>query len=187
MSNIDNNTPNENTANSNNSNQTATSTEGKTCARRCGRCGGKRKWIVGGLIVLASIFAFKYFGGHHGHRDYRGHGGWSEGMMQDRSDKMVERFGKKVDATDEQKVKLKQIATAASAEVMPMKAQMKATADEMVQLLTAPTIDRAAVELLRSKQLAQMDTLSKSLANDLADAAEVLTPEQRAKLADDYK
>lgn len=107
--------------------------------------------------------------------------------MQERSDKMVERFGKKIDATDEQKVKLKQIAAAASAEVLPMKEQMKASADEMVQLLTAPTIDRAAVEALRSKQLTQMDTLSKSLANDLADAAEVLTPEQRAKLADDYK
>jgi Spy/CpxP family protein refolding chaperone len=51
------------------------------------------------------------------------------------------------------------------------------------QLLTAPAIDRAALEELRVQQMQQMDLISKRILVAVADAAEVLTPAQRAKLA----
>jgi Spy/CpxP family protein refolding chaperone len=49
--------------------------------------------------------------------------------------------------------------------------------------LRQPKTDRAALEALRAEHLALADDVSKRLAAGLADAADVLTPEQRAKLA----
>ena len=52
------------------------------------------------------------------------------------------------------------------------------------ELLTQPTVDRAAIEALRAEQMALADAASKRFAQALGDAAEVLTPEQRRKLDD---
>ena len=49
----------------------------------------------------------------------------------------------------------------------------------MHKLLTASTIDRAALEKVRAERLAEADRVSRELVNALADVAEVLTPEQR--------
>ena len=51
-------------------------------------------------------------------------------------------------------------------------------------LLTQPSIDRGAIETLRTEQLALADGASRRLAQALGDAADVLTPEQRRKLDD---
>jgi periplasmic protein CpxP/Spy len=50
--------------------------------------------------------------------------------------------------------------------------------------LTAPTIDRSAIERLRAEQIGLAETASKRIAQALADAADVLSPEQRRKVAD---
>jgi Spy/CpxP family protein refolding chaperone len=51
------------------------------------------------------------------------------------------------------------------------------------ETLTAPSIDRARLETLRADQLESLDEASKRLVTAISDAAEVLTPEQRAALA----
>ena len=51
-------------------------------------------------------------------------------------------------------------------------------------LLTQPSVDRAAIEALRTEQLALADAASKRFTQALGDAAEVLTPEQRRKIDD---
>ena len=51
-------------------------------------------------------------------------------------------------------------------------------------LLTQPSVDRAAIEAFRAEQIALADAASKRIAQALADAAEVLTPEQRRKIDD---
>ncbi len=58
----------------------------------------------------------------------------------------------------------------------------------LMQSLAAlqPAIDRAAIEKLRADQLANMEALSKRMSEAIGDAAEVLTPEQRKKLADRF-
>ena len=48
--------------------------------------------------------------------------------------------------------------------------------------LSKPTIDRVALEQLRTEGIELADTASTRLVEALADAAEVLTPEQRAEL-----
>ena len=56
-----------------------------------------------------------------------------------------------------------------------------------MDLVAQPTIDRAAIEQLRADELQLAETMSKRVAKAIADAAEVLTPEQRVKLAGQWK
>ena len=52
------------------------------------------------------------------------------------------------------------------------------------ELIMAPSLDRAKMESLRADQVKALDEASKSLVTAFGDAAEVLTPEQRAAFAD---
>jgi Spy/CpxP family protein refolding chaperone len=45
-------------------------------------------------------------------------------------------------------------------------------------------VDRAALETLRVEQMHQMDMVSKRVVTALADAAEVMTPEQRVRFGE---
>jgi Spy/CpxP family protein refolding chaperone len=65
-----------------------------------------------------------------------------------------------------------------------MRAKMMADKEEVVKLLTAPEIDRNALEALRVKKVADAETMSKKFVDVVADAAEILTAEQRKTLAD---
>ena len=51
-------------------------------------------------------------------------------------------------------------------------------------LLTAPTIDRGALDQLRVSQIQAADAMSQRTLKAMADAAEVLSPEQRSRVAE---
>jgi len=51
----------------------------------------------------------------------------------------------------------------------------------MHKQLAQPAIDRAALETLRADHMKKMDLMSRRVLAAAMDAAEVLTPEQRAK------
>ncbi len=86
-------------------------------------------------------------------------------------------------ASADQKAKITAILRAGFAPMADMHAGMSATHASLHAILLAPTIDRAALERLRAGQIAKIDAASKTMVNAMADAAEVLTPAQRAKLA----
>src|SRR5262249_14918223 len=88
------------------------------------------------------------------------------------------------DAPPEQQQKPRAIAKSAITALAPMREKVRATRDKARELLTASTVDRAAIEKLRAEQVATMDALSKRLAQAVGDAAEVLTPDQRRKLGE---
>jgi periplasmic protein CpxP/Spy len=116
-------------------------------------------------------------GGHHGgHGGMRGHG-------QRRMDRMLSSVG----ASDEQKTKIRDIFAKARADINPDPKARQANQQKMRDLLAAPTVDRAALEQLRASSVADHDRRSKRMSQAMADAAEVLTPEQRAKLAAQMK
>ena len=79
--------------------------------------------------------------------------------------------------------KLTEIAQAALADLAPLHAELRANRAQAATLLTQETIDRAALEALRVKQVALVTTASTRLTKVIADAAEVLTPAQRLELA----
>jgi Spy/CpxP family protein refolding chaperone len=62
--------------------------------------------------------------------------------------------------------------------------QHRTNRDEMANVLVQTEIDRSALEQLRSSELALAEQASNRLVNAIADAAEVLTPEQRIQLAE---
>jgi Spy/CpxP family protein refolding chaperone len=101
-----------------------------------------------------------------------------------RIDRMTERLIESVDGTPEQKEKIRVIAKAAAKDLRELRKQGGDLRRQGLALLKAPTVDRGAIEVLRGQQMAVADALSKRLSVALADTAEVLTPEQRTKLAE---
>ncbi len=150
--------------------------------------GGKRRsrWIVAGgvaVLALAGIGAAGAMGGGMGHHVMEvgmKHGGHFAGRG-------IDRVLGSVDATAEQEERIWAIIDGTRAELRPMMREFRDTRGEVMELMTAPTIDRAAAETLRAERIAAIDEASKKLTAAALDAAEVLTPEQRAKLAEQMK
>ncbi len=94
----------------------------------------------------------------------------------------IRHLGIEIDATPEQEAAMIDIAIGVAREIRPLKERMQLTGQELKSLLTAPTVDRAALESLRASRLAEAERISKTLVDAVADAAEVLTPEQRATI-----
>jgi Spy/CpxP family protein refolding chaperone len=102
--------------------------------------------------------------------------------MEAHIDKMVEQFAG--DASADQKARLAAIAKAALADLRPAHEQFRQAHARAHELLTAAVIDRAALEQLRVAQMQRMDFISRRILAAVEDAADVLTPEQRAKFAE---
>lgn len=92
-----------------------------------------------------------------------------------------------IDVTDEQEDKIFEILDGARGEVRPMFREFRDTREELTELLSAETIDRQAVETLRAERVATLDETSKKMVEAMLNAAEVLTPEQRAELAKHFE
>ena len=88
-----------------------------------------------------------------------------------------------VDASTEQRQKVRSILEAAGNDLYPIRQQRMENRKQIAAALAAATIDRARIEQLRQDQLKLNDTASKRLTDAITDAAEVLTPAQRAELA----
>ncbi|MBI3433482.1 MAG: Spy/CpxP family protein refolding chaperone [Proteobacteria bacterium] len=127
------------------------------------------------------------------HRDDGGHGGWHRGrgfaghggmvLTPGRIERMVDRLAHAVDASSEQKQKIAALMQGAAGELEKLRAQHVAGRAQILDALTATSIDRARLDQLRGAQLALGDQASKVVTGALADAAEILTPAQRADLA----
>ncbi len=117
----------------------------------------------------------------------KGSGGFGGHMGMRFAEHRFERIMDEIDATDEQQDKIWAIVDRTRAEMRPMGREFRGMREEVATLLSAPTIDKAAVEALRVKRIAEVDEASKKAVAAIVEAAEVLTPEQRAKLAAEMK
>ena len=153
----------------------------------------KRRWAIAaiGTVVAAGLISVQAFGngamGHHGHHR---HGMWAQMSPEEagkRIDKMVNWVLDDVGATADQKQRVAQIAKDAAKDLIPLRAQHHAARGRAADILSQPSIDRNAIEQLRVEELQLGETASKHFTKALADAAEVLTPEQRVKLAAEWK
>ena len=137
----------------------------------------------GRKLLLAGLSAIALLGATAGitHAYARPHDG--NGMTAERMEYRADRMLKRVDATPDQLAKVHAIIEAAAKDVAPIKASMTGTHEKMRTLLAAPKIDTAAIEALRAQRSTAMDQISRRMTTALADAANVLTPDQRVKLA----
>lgn len=143
------------------------------------------RWLMTGAIVTA-LAATVVSAQAQGHRHGGGPGaGGGAGMMMFGGS--PEHVGRAVDhlldglsATDAQRSQVKQIATAAAADLKTQRDAGRALRDQAAQVFTATTVDAAAAESLRQQMLARHDQASRRHLQAMLDIAQVLTPEQRA-------
>jgi Spy/CpxP family protein refolding chaperone len=150
-----------------------------------GKARGLKRLAAGVVIaVTASIgltaLAQPMPGGHHG-----GFGG--PGMFMGSPEhigRAVDHVLDGVNATDAQRTQIKQIVTQAAADLKAQRDAGRALHERSMQIFTAPTVDAAAAESVRQQMLTQHDTASRRVLQAMLDISRVLTPEQRAKLAE---
>jgi periplasmic protein CpxP/Spy len=136
-----------------------------------------------GLAAAAAPFE-DGFG--RGLADWRGglYDGMIEAVIEARADRAVRHLAIEIDATPEQQDKLRAIVRDGVKDLLPVREKLMTARATARELLTQETIDRTAIEKFRTDMLATHDAVSKRLLQAVADAAEVLTPVQRRKIAD---
>ncbi len=152
--------------------------------------GGRRRWLLAGVLAAAAgvaVLGGSSYAGDladwHGQHGMHGmHGQMDPAAMEKRVDEMIGKI--LADGSAEQKAKVAAICKAAMTDLRPLHEQLREGHARAVKLLTAPTIDRVGVESLRLDQMRLADQASKRISVAVADAAEVLSPEQRVRLAD---
>jgi Spy/CpxP family protein refolding chaperone len=152
----------------------------------------KRRWLVAAALTVAAgaagvsiANALPALPGHHGHHGHAALMAMDPAEMDAHIDKMVEQFA--ADASPDQKARVAAIVKAAVADLRPTHEQFRQAHAQAHALLTAPVIDRLALERLRAEQMQRMDLMSRRMLAAVEDAADVLTPEQRARFAEHLK
>ena len=112
-----------------------------------------------------------------------GHGPVDPARMEEHIDRMLKHLYVEIDATEEQKAKIGPIVKDAARELAPMRGKLRETRQQGIAILTAPQVDRGALEQLRADKLGAADGISRRIIQALADVADVLTPDQRQHLA----
>lgn len=113
-----------------------------------------------------------------------GPGGWHARWHAEHFRSMLERSLDEVGASEVQRAQILEIAERTRAELEALHPDRRALHDELTAQLSASSIDREALERTRSEHMASIESASQLLVAALADAADVLTPEQRVHLAE---
>lgn len=140
-----------------------------------------RSALVGGALVAGVALGA---GGLAAAAAAPDHFGWHKGPRLERIQGFVLRTLDAIGASSDQESKIHDIVAKNFDALAPDPARHMELRKQALELLRAPTLDRAAIEKLRADQIAAIDARSKALVGTLLDAADVLTPEQRVKLAD---
>ena len=151
-----------------------------------------RGWMLAGALVvtagvagLAGVAVAENGSMIHVMHGMPGHGGMMGGdpaAMAAHLDKMIATMVP--DATPEQKARLLAIAKSVHTDIGAVHAEFGQAHKRAHDILLQPLVDRAALETLRVEQMRQMDIVSKRVVTALADAAEVMTPEQRVRFGE---
>jgi len=127
------------------------------------------------LAIVGGTLAYAHSGGeHHGLMSGRGAEDHLEHMQS-----MLTKIG----ASDAQKSQIEGLLKPAFEEMKAAHEAHSAAFEQFHEAITAPSIDRAKIESLRAEQLKSLDEASKRMVTAITDAAEVLSPDQRAALA----
>lgn len=157
-----------------------------------GRSG--RRWR--GAIIGAALFAVGTASGFavataHGMPWWMLGGGKHHRLDPERvaahADRRVDKVLSRVNATQDQRDKVKGITKSAITDLSTMGVMPWEARGKFVELLRADTIDPAAFEALRAEQISKADAASKRLVQAVTEAATVLTPEQRRELTDRWE
>jgi len=146
----------------------------------------RRRLVRGGLLaIIASITivgTLTYAAPGHFNHFAAMHGDFGSESASRHIEKTVSWVLDDVDATKEQKAKVKDIFNHALTDLQPIHKEAESAHQQIAQLLSQDVIDRVTLEQIRASHIALLDTASKRLTLAIEDAADVLTPAQRQKL-----
>lgn len=140
-----------------------------------------RPYVAGVVLAIAGTLTAGAIA--HGGPPHGGPMG-GPGEMSMLSPRALDRMLDRVDANAEQRSRIKAISSEA---LKDLKAQREATRElreRSISLFTQPTVDANAIEAARQQLMQQQDATSRRISQALIDASQVLTPEQRQKLAE---
>ena len=140
-----------------------------------------------GAVVAGPTLAQRWDGGppwaHHGFGSHEMGDPGARMFFPGPIERGVERLGWATDASSEQKTKINAIAQKAADDIFELRAKHLEARKQVIATLAAPTIDRAKLETLRADQMKLADAATKRITDAVADIGDVLTPAQRADLA----
>jgi periplasmic protein CpxP/Spy len=142
--------------------------------------------LVGGLNLYSHAqpgLGWWFQAGHGPGGSWR-QGAYDPDMVRARIEFATDWILSRIEASDEQRQQVKAIVQATVQDLAPMREQHHQNHQTMLRALTQPSIDRAALGDIRDAELQLAEDVSKRLVTSLADIAEVLTPEQRTRLAE---
>jgi Spy/CpxP family protein refolding chaperone len=144
----------------------------------------RRRLVAAALVVALGTAGAGFAYGSQGLPFHHGHAGqqaMSPAAMETHIDRLLDQCG--ADVSADQKARVAAIARAAMTDFSSSQepfAQVHARAHD---LLMAPVIDRVALEQLRAAHIQRMDEISRRFVAGMEDAADILTPAQRAQCA----
>jgi Spy/CpxP family protein refolding chaperone len=145
------------------------------------RSAKRRYLILAALGILGFAGAGAAWASHHMmpacHR-------FGPGAMRLQVEFVLDRALKQVDATPEQKEQVEAIFARAFDAHKALRADCEQMRAEAIAILKADKIDRTGLEALRVKHVQKIQQGSQLLTQAVGDAADVLTPDQRQKLAE---
>jgi len=158
----------------------------------------RRRWrrlaiatLLGGAVAGIGAKVFAQNGpsmGHHcgTHRMHAGGDFFDQNpeAMQQRIEAFVKWGLADVNATEAQQKQISSIANAAIADLKPLRERHHELRGSIAKAIAQPTVDRAALESLRTQEIDIAQTASKRVTQAIGDAAEVLSPDQRRILAE---
>ena len=175
-----------------NTQETNNETRGCCSSKQDHHC--RRGHRVARVIGILAVFGIGFLSSQvmacgHG----MGHGGpeaFTSGKPMDAkhmgkfADKRMQHMLDEVKASDAQKEKASVIVKASLEKGAPLAEKMRDNHVQMRKLMSAATLDKAAIEAMRVEQIKLADEVSKQMTSTMLAVAEVLTPEQRAQLAE---
>ncbi len=146
--------------------------------------GGGRRLVRRAALVACVILAAGIVAGCARHRH---EGAKTPEEFRARFAKITERALKKVDATEDQKAKIRPIADDLAGALYGFREEHRAIRSRFLKAFEADTVDPAEVAKIREDALALADRASKTVTEALVKASAVLTPAQRRKLAERWR
>ncbi|MEZ4280903.1 MAG: periplasmic heavy metal sensor [Myxococcota bacterium] len=128
-----------------------------------------------GMTLALMLFAHRVSAGHGPSR------GGAEAWRH-HTDRMLDHLLAELEASDEQAEQIRAIADDARALFASQHDQRIEDLAALRAAVAAEPLDREALEMLRREHVARTQALSEAWTTQLADALEVLTPEQRERL-----
>jgi protein CpxP len=146
----------------------------------------RARWLGLLALSLVSLFAMgAAFAGGPG-KHCGAHGQWADDP-EAAAAFVATKIANRADATEAQEAEIEAIVHDLIVELAPMRAEKEAFRAQVKEALLAETVDPAQLETLRAQALARADEASVTVTEALGELAGVLTPEQRADLADDLE